>query len=229
MQANSESRKELRDALSRLFTAFPLRSANEDERRERKQQYQLYYERLADLPVDVVYTIVIELIDTMRFLPRIGTIRARVHLRVRGRVATAPKLERDTVVDQERAQVAKTIGEVIREESSQSQLVRGKCWRSRTIDGVAQPCGRPFEYTHLQAGWLQVSGEQLQCHECAGEYLKRQGQRIRQQEVWSAELLRQLGPSRPPTPNEIKRLHAYGFGAQLQTRLAAIGAYERRR
>lgn len=229
MQDSSDSHQELRDALTKLFTAFPLRSASDDERRERKQQYQLYYERLGELPVDVVYMVIIDLIDTMRFLPRIGTIRARVHMRTRRRAVTATKVERNTVIDQERTQVARTIGEVLKTPSGDSQLVRGVCWRSRTIDGVATTCGRPFEYTRVQAGWLQRSGELLQCHECAGDYLKRQGQRKQQQTVWSEELLRQLGPSRPPTANEVKRLHAYGFGAQLQTRLEAIGVYERTR
>ena len=78
---------DLRLALRKLFIAFPLHKQTDEAR---KQQYQLYYDRLRELPADLVERTVLELIDTASFMPRIGTIRTLVKAHIKHRAATRP-------------------------------------------------------------------------------------------------------------------------------------------
>ena len=80
---------DLRSALTKLFTAFPLHSQTAATRTERKHQYALYHDRLRELPVDLVERAVLELIDTASFMPRIGTIRGRVQARIKNLASLA--------------------------------------------------------------------------------------------------------------------------------------------
>ena len=224
MAANDTS---LCAALDKLFVAFPLHSHRDDARHARKQQYQLYHERLASMPVDLVHASILELIDTARYLPSLGIIRARVQARIAARIP--PQRAPHIVKDSERAKVAQTVAQVIHSGKDEPKPVIGTCSIQRYVDGHWEVCGEPYEYSKGQAGWLVANRQHLLCHTCAGEYLTKQGLRRRREEAWARSVLASMSPNRRPDADTVKELRALGFGQELQTRLVEIGAYTGRR
>ena len=219
-------------ALNKLFNAFPLHYYSDEANAQRKQQYRLYLERLGSLPTDLVERSVLELIDTATYMPRIGTIRARVQAHIQRRIS------RETIAEPEhtaeRANAVRALADippVLQSRPEQPTLnasVTGACTQIRDVDGERDPCGQPYEYTASQARWLRSQGEHLLCTRCAGEYLDRQGELRRQEAVWASKLLAELSPQRRPSTDEVKRLRMYGFGRHLRERLIAIGVYSTR-
>lgn len=219
---------DLRESLDKLFAAFPLHYHSEEALEQRKQQYRLYHDRLCQLPGDLIESTVLELIDTATHMPRIGTIRARVEARIKRRISRASAAP---PADHERTREVHSLAETppIGEKHKQTAPVIGPCPRIRDVDGIRQPCGRPYEYTASQARWLQSQGEKLLCTRCAGEYLAHQGELRRREAIWAENLLARLSTDRRPSPEEVKRLRMYGYSQQLHERLVAIGAHSSRR
>ena len=55
MQAHEpDHTTDLCTALTKLFTAFPLYKHTDEARKQRMEQYQLHYDRLSELPADLV-------------------------------------------------------------------------------------------------------------------------------------------------------------------------------
>ena len=206
---------DLRLALRKLFTAFPPYKQTDEAR---KEQYQLYYDRLRALPADLVERTVLELIDTASFLPKIGTIRTRVKAYMKQRVSTRPA---EPLVAHSDCVPPPVAGE-------QAPPVTGPCPRIRDVDGGRDPCGQPYRYAAALARWLRGQGEQLLCTGCAGEYLAEQRQTRSQEAIWAESALARLSPQYPPSADEVQRLRDAGFGRRLNELLSDIVADSRR-
>ena len=226
---------ELHTALNKLFTAFPLHYYSDEANAQRKQQYRLYLERLSPLPTDLVERSVLELIDTATYMPRIGTIHARVQVHIQRRISRETTDEPEPEHTANRANAVRVLADIPPvlqsrpEQPTLNTLVTGACTQICDVDGERDPCGRPYEYTASQARWLRSHGEHLLCTRCAGDYLDRQGELRRQEAVWASKLLAELSPQRRPSADEVKRLRMYGFNHHLRERLIAIGVYSTRR
>ena len=215
---------DLHESLARLFTAFPVPGNREHLHEQRRRQYHLYHERLAELPIDLVDKAILEFIDKGVFLPRISSLRARVREFIRHH---APALAAPASAP--RAECVQAVGDALRAKAEPANRITGSCQRIRRIADERQPCGRPYEYTQAQARWLQHVGEKLLCHGCAGDYLARQGQLRRDESIWAENTLARLSQTNRPTQDDVDRLRRYGYGQRLQERLIAIGAYSQRR